>query len=151
MAQPETVNDSVEDRLTAVERRLAASAASATKLNGELKAQTAGSSAPRAAATEHVTAPPVHPAPPIHSSAEAVEELNQRLSQRIARLESQVAEHSDALAGHADAIGELRSCSLRNEESVRRLLAGIERLIDAQGPAHAAPLRTVKPSGSSAA
>ena len=140
------MNDSVEDRLTAVERRLAASAASAARLHGELKAQSAGSPASRAVAADAVP-----PSSPVPAPAQAVEELEQRMNQRLSRLENRVEEHSNALAGHADAIGELRSCSLRNEESVRRLLAGIERLIDAQGPAHAGPLRTVKPSGSTAA
>jgi hypothetical protein len=138
---PDTINDSVEDRLAAIEKRLGA--APAVKVPAEEVPIRARDYAEREAA-----APNRSERGPRDRSVEQIErrlnDLEEGLKRRVSRLESEV-------SGHSEAITELRSCSLRNEESVRRLLGGIERLIDAQAPLHSGPLRTVKPAGGSAA
>jgi uncharacterized coiled-coil protein SlyX len=63
-------------------------------------------------------------------AVEARQRLDQPAEERIARLETRV-------DGQASAITELRECSLRNEETVRRLLGSLERLIESRAPAAA--------------
>lgn len=53
------------------------------------------------------------------------ETVQTRVMQRIARLEEEV-------AGQSAAMNELRECSLRTEQSVQRLLGGIDRLVARQ-------------------
>jgi hypothetical protein len=144
--EPETVNDSLEDRLAAVERRLAEAASPPSTPAPKAVEKTAPESeaaqrVPNAETPRATTQAATQVTP---ARDKALEELDRRLSERISWLENEV-------SGHSEAIADLRTCSLRNEESVRRLLGGIERLINAQGTPHPAPLRTVKPSGSSAA
>lgn len=61
-----------------------------------------------------------------------------RINRKITRLETD-------LAGQMSAITELRECSLRNEETVRRLLATLERLIGSELARTPGPVRTPQP------
>lgn len=56
-----------------------------------------------------------------------VEGVQTRVMQRISRLEEEV-------AGQSAAMAELRECSLRTEQSMQKLLGGLDRLIVAQPP-----------------
>jgi uncharacterized coiled-coil protein SlyX len=66
------------------------------------------------------------------------EALEDRINRKITRLETD-------LAGQMSAITELRECSLRNEETVRRLLATLERLIGSELARTPGPVRTPQP------
>ena len=64
--------------------------------------------------------------------------LEDRINRKLARLETD-------LAGQMSALTELRECSLRNEETVRRLLATLERLIGSELARTPGPVRTPRP------
>lgn len=57
-----------------------------------------------------------------------VESVQTRVMHRISRLEEEV-------AGQSTAMTELRECSLRTEQSMQKLLVGIDRLVVSQQPA----------------
>jgi uncharacterized coiled-coil protein SlyX len=61
-----------------------------------------------------------------------VEGVQKRVSERIARLEGEV-------AGQAAAMVELRDCSVKTEQSIQKLLVGIDRLVTSQMETKAQP------------
>jgi flagellar motility protein MotE (MotC chaperone) len=89
---------------------------------------------------------PVAPSGPLEEALEqrlaAFEQsgaaLEDRINRKLARLETD-------LAGQMSALTELRECSLRNEETVRRLLATLERLIGSELARTPGPVRTPRP------
>jgi len=64
-----------------------------------------------------------------------VEGVQKRVSERIARLEGEV-------AGQAAAMVELRDCSVKTEQSIQKLLVGIDRLVTSQMETKAQPAGT---------
>jgi hypothetical protein len=61
-----------------------------------------------------------------------VEGVQLRVSERITKLEEEV-------IGQAAAMAELRDCSVKTEQSIQKLLIGIDRLVTTQNEAKAAP------------
>ena len=78
-----------------------------------------------------------------------VDTVQTRVIQRISSLEEEV-------AGQSAAMSELRECSMRTEQSMQKLLGGLDRLIvkqpvEGSSPAAAAPDTTVTPETAAAA
>lgn len=67
-----------------------------------------------------------------------VEGVQHRVAERIARLEEEV-------VGQAAAMVELRECSVKTEQSIQKLLVGIDRLVTAQTERSTLPPSEAKP------